>query len=74
MVAVAGVTAMDARVAAGAVTARFALPLTPLRVAVTVAEPEARAVARPAALIFATAAFDVVQATVVVTFAVELSL
>ncbi len=74
MVAVAGVMAMEASVAAGTVTARFALPLTPLRVAVTLAEPEARAVARPAELIFATTAFDVVQDTVAVTFSVELSL
>jgi hypothetical protein len=51
-----------------------ALPLTPLTVAVTVAEPAAVAVARPAALIVATAADAIDQVAEGVTSAVEPSL
>jgi hypothetical protein len=74
MLPVAGETAMEVRVATGTGTVTVALALTPLRVAVTVAEPEASAVARPAELTVATAAFEVVQDAVAVTFAVEPSL
>jgi hypothetical protein len=69
-----GDIAIEVRVFTATGTVTLALPLTPSRVAVMVAEPEDCAVASPAELIFATAAFEVVQATVAVTSAVELSL
>jgi hypothetical protein len=74
MLAVAGKTAMEVRVAAGTGTVTFALALTPFRVAVTVAEPDASAVARPAEVMVAIAGIEEVQDTVAVTFAVEPSL
>ena len=76
MVAAPGETAMEVRVfvTTGTGTVTVALPMTPSREAVMVAVPGDCPVARPAALIFATAAFEVVQATVAVTSAVELSL
>jgi hypothetical protein len=51
-----------------------ALSLTPFMVAVMVAEPVATAVASPEEFIVAIAALELVQATVAVTSAVELSL
>lgn len=76
MLAVGGATAMEVRVftGTGACTVSDALPATPLRVAVMVAEPAVRAEARPAGVTVATAALDEVHVTEVVTFAVELSL
>jgi len=75
MVAAAGVTAMEVRVfvGAGGGTVRDALPETPLRVAVMVAEPAASAEARPAGVTFAMAGLEDVQVADVVTFAVVLS-
>ena len=77
MLAVAGVTAIEASVGGGgttAVTVRAAVPLTPLREAVIVAVPAATPVARPAAFTVAVATLELVQVAVDVTFAVELSL
>ena len=55
MLAAAPETEMEERVGAGAETFSVAVALTPFSVAVTVAEPGATAVARPAALIVAAA-------------------
>jgi hypothetical protein len=66
-----GVTATKERVG---VTVRVAVLWTPLRVAVTVVEPAATAVATPDALIVATVGFELVQVAVVVTFPVVPSL
>jgi hypothetical protein len=74
MLATGGVTARDVRVFAGAGTVTDALPETPLRVAVRVAEPADSPEASPEALIFAIAALEDVQVAEVVTSAVELSL
>ena len=75
ILAVAGVTAIEATVAAEAGTVRVAaLLLMPLMVAVTVVEPVVSAVASPAALMLATAGFEDTQLALVVTFAVEPSL
>ena len=74
MLAVAGVTVTELRVFGAAETARVALPVTPLRTAVMVAEPAASAEASPAGLIFAVAALEEVHAAELVTSAVELSL
>jgi hypothetical protein len=75
MVAVGGATAIDVTVTGGACdTVTAAVPLTPVRVAVTVVEPELNAVASPAALMVATAWFEDTQAALAVTFAVEPSL
>jgi hypothetical protein len=77
MVAVGGVTAMDVTVTGGGGgcgTVMVALPLTPVTVAVILVEPEARAVARPAALMVATAGVEDTQAALGVTSAVEPSL
>jgi hypothetical protein len=74
MLAVPGVTAMEVRVTGGGGTVSDALPKTPLRVAVMVAEPAASAEARPAGVTFAMAGLEDVQVADVVTFAVLLSL
>jgi hypothetical protein len=77
MLTVAGETVMEVRVTTGgggAGTVMAALPPTPLTMAVTLVEPEASAVARPAVLMVATAGFEDTQAAVVVTSAVEPSL
>ena len=77
MLDVAGVTVTELSVfggGGGAVTARVAVPLTPLSEAVMVAEPAASAEASPAGLIFAVAALEEVHAAELVTSAVELSL
>ena len=75
MLGVAGVTAMDVSVGGGAeVTVRLAVPFTPLSDAVMVVDPEATAVARPAALMVATPVVELVQVTVEVMFCVEPSL
>ena len=63
-----GVTAMDVGVLT--VTVSVAVPLTPLRAAVTVEDPAATPVARPAELMVATEVFDEVQVAVEVTLAV----
>ena len=55
-------------------TVRVAVPLMPVRVAVMVVEPVVTAVARPAALIVATAAAEEDQLTDEVMLAVEPSL
>jgi len=65
---------MEVRVFAGGGTVRDALPETPLRVAVIVAEPAASAEARPPGVIFAIVGLEDVQVANVVTFAVVLSL
>jgi hypothetical protein len=72
MLIAAGVRAMDASVFA--VTARAAVPLTPLTVAVIVVVPAETAVARPAALMVATPALELAHVAVLVTTAVEPSL
>ena len=64
MVAVAGVTAMEDRVAA--VTVRVAVPDFPLKVAVMVAVPAALAVAKPLLATVAVVVLDEVQVTCVV--------
>jgi hypothetical protein len=76
MEAVGGVTAIDVTVTGGGGcgTVTAAVPLTPVMVAVTIVEPELNAVARPAALMVATAWFEDTQVALVVTSAVELSL
>jgi hypothetical protein len=74
MVAVVGVTAMEAMVFVTAETVRSALPLTLSRVAVTVVDPAASAVTMPEAVIFATAGLVSVQAADAVTSWVEPSL
>lgn len=67
----AGVTAIDVNVATAAVTVRLAVPVTPLRAAVMVADPAAMPVARPAALMVATLVSELVHVTEEVTLAVE---
>jgi hypothetical protein len=74
MVAVAGETAMEASVFAGAAIVRVAVPLSAPMVAVTVVEPVATAVAIPDEVMVATFAFASVQAAEEVTSAVEPSL
>jgi hypothetical protein len=69
-----GVRVMEVIVTTGAVTLRFAVPLTPLNVAVMVADPAETPVAMPAAFTVAAAGSELVHVAVVVTFAVELSL
>ena len=64
MLAVAGVTAMEDRVAA--VTVRVAVPDFPLKVAVMVAVPAALAVAKPLLATVAVVVLDEVQVTCVV--------
>jgi hypothetical protein len=71
---VAGVTAIETSVFTAAVTVNAAVPLTPLSVAVTVLEPAATAVARPAALIVAAAVLELVHVALLLTLAVEPSL
>ena len=56
------------------VTVRIAVPLTPLKDAVIVAEPAATPLARPEAFTVATAVFELVQAAVAVTICVVPSL
>jgi hypothetical protein len=72
MLGEAGVTAIE--VSTFGVTLSAALPLTPLKEAVTVVEPAATPVASPAALITAAAVVELVQVTVEVITAVEPSL
>jgi hypothetical protein len=74
MLVVAGVTAMAVTVAVEGVIVRFAAPLTPLSDAVMVALPAATPVASPAELMVAVFELELVQVTVDVTLAVELSL
>jgi hypothetical protein len=70
LVAVAGVTAIEDRVAA--VTVRAAVPDLPLKVAVMVTAPAALAVARPLLVIVALVVLDEVQVTcVVIVWVVE---
>ena len=72
MLGALGVTAMEVTVVA--VTVSVAVPLTPLRVAVTSVDPAATPVANPPDEMVATVALAVVQVAVEVTLAVELSL
>jgi hypothetical protein len=74
MLGAAGAMAMAVTVAAGAVTVRVAVPLTPLSEAVIVALPAATPVATPAEFIVAVDLLELVQVAVDVIFAVELSL
>lgn len=74
MLWVAGVTAMEEMVTGAAVTVRAVLPLTPVRVAVIVAEPVATALAMPDEFTVATDAAELVHVTAVLILAVELSL
>jgi hypothetical protein len=74
MLGAAGVTAMEVRVGAVAVTVSVALPLTPFSDAVIVADPELTPVARPAAVIVATLVLALTHVTVLVTFPVVPSL
>ena len=74
MLGAAGVTAMELRVGAVAVTVMAAVPLIPLSDAVTVVEPDATPLARPAALMVATPVLALTHVTVVVMFFVEPSL
>ncbi len=68
----AGVTAMEVSVGdEDAVTVRLAVAVAPLSVAVMVVDPAESAVARPAALMVATAVEELVQATEEVRFCVE---
>jgi len=66
LLAVAGVTAIEDRVAA--VTVRAAVPVLPLKVAVMVTAPAALAVARPLLATVALVVLDEVQVTCVVIF------
>jgi hypothetical protein len=70
---VEGVTAIAVSVFAAAGTVSVALPLMPLSVAVTLVEPPAIAVPKPAAFTVATVASAVFQVAVFVTSAVVLS-
>jgi hypothetical protein len=74
MVAVAGETAMEASVFAGAAIVRAAVPLRAPMVAVTVVEPAPMAVAIPDEVMVASFAFASVQVAEEVTSAVEPSL
>jgi hypothetical protein len=64
----AGVTAMETRT--GAVTVRVEDPVTPLVAAAMIDVPLARLVAKPAALMVATAGAEEVQVAVLVRFCV----
>jgi hypothetical protein len=66
-----GVTAIEVTLADAEVTARAAVPLTPLSAAVMVVDPAATAVARPDALMVAVVVLELVHVAVEVTFAVE---
>jgi hypothetical protein len=72
--ALAGVTAKETSPGGGAGTVSVAVLLTPLRDAVMVVDPAATPVARPEALMVATAGAVDVHEAVAVAFAVELSL
>jgi hypothetical protein len=72
--ALGGETAIDVTVFVAAGTVSVAIPAMPLTEAVMVVEPAAIAVASPAELIVATAAFAAVQLAIAVTLAVEPSL
>jgi hypothetical protein len=74
MLAVPGEMAIAVRVFDGAATVSVAFPAMVSRVAVTVVEPAATAVALPAEVMVATFAFVSVQLAVAVTSAVEPSL
>jgi hypothetical protein len=74
MLSVAGVTEIAVTVFVAAVTLNAAVPLMPLSEAVMVLEPGVAPVAKPDAFIVATAAVEVVQVAVDVTFAVDPSL
>lgn len=69
-----GLTAIDETVADAEPTARDAFPLTPLSVALIVAEPAATPVASPAELTAATAVLEEFQVTEAVMFFVVPSL
>ena len=70
MLGLAGVTDMDDKVAV--VTVRVAVPVFPLKVAVTVAVPAATPAARPLLLIVATDVGNALQVTcVVISWVVE---
>ena len=70
----AGVTAMEERVFAAAVTVRVAEPVTPLSEAEMVVVPAATAVARPEVLTVAVAVLEEAHVAVALTLAVEPSL
>jgi hypothetical protein len=70
MLGVAGVTAMELSVLAAAVTVSAAVPVAPLKAALTVDDPAAAAVAMPAALTLATEVLELPQVAVEVTSAV----
>jgi hypothetical protein len=74
VLALAGDTAIDVTVLVGAVTLSVAVPLIPLKAAVTVVEPDAAPVATPLELIVAIVGAPTVHAAVEVTLAVEPSL
>jgi hypothetical protein len=74
MLPFAGVTAIEASVFATAVTVNAVVPVTPLSDAVTLVEPAATPVASPVELMVAIAVLAIAHVTVVLTFAVELSL
>jgi hypothetical protein len=74
MLGVVGVTAIDVRVLAAAVTVRVAVPLIPFSAAVMVVLPAATAVARPAELMVAVAVLELVQVAVEVMLLVVPSL
>jgi hypothetical protein len=74
MVAVAGVTAMEASVFGDAAIVRVAVPLSAPMLAVTLVEPVAMPVAIPDEVMVATFAFASVQVAEEVTSAVEPSL
>lgn len=73
MEAAVGVTAMETTVSEG-VMVNEAVPVTPLRVAVTVAEPGATPVTRPPVVMVAVTVLLTDQDTAEVMFAVLLSL
>jgi hypothetical protein len=74
MVALAGDTEIDVKVAVDAVTLSVADPLIPLNEAATVVEPTATPVARPLEFTVANAGVATVQVAVELILAVELSL
>lgn len=73
-VGLTGVTAMEERVGAAAVTLNAAVPVTPLRDAETVVDPAATAVTMPLEFTLATDPALLVQVTELVMFAVDPSL
>ena len=71
MLGVVGVTARPVTVPVEAETVSVVVPLTPLSVAVMVAEPAAAPVARPLELMVASEVFEELQVTCDVIFAVD---